>query len=113
MPNPTKFSWTPPTTNTDGSPITPGEITGYQVGIRPASGTPGVYPLLAPVDPATDTSDMLAEAAPNLAFGDYAAAVRVVGPVDSAWSPEATFSLVAPPPPPPPVPSAPEGFTVA
>jgi len=110
MGNPTTFRWIAPTTNTDGSPIAAGEITGYQVGVRPASGTPGVYTILAPVDAATDTSDPIADITPALGYGDWVAAVRSIGPTNSAWSNERAFTLVAPPPP---VPNAPTNFTVA
>ena len=47
MANVTTAKWTDPTTNTDGSPIASGEITGYQVGVRLASGQAGTYPYTA------------------------------------------------------------------
>jgi hypothetical protein len=111
MANPTKFTWAVPTANTDGSAIAAGEITGYQVGVRPASGTPGVYTILAPVDSATATSDPIADISPALAYGSWVGAVQALtvnGP--SAWSAEASFTLVAPPPP---IPNPPTNFTVA
>src|SRR5208283_3074849 len=39
MSNPSKVSWIDPTLNVDGSAITTGELTGYLVGVRLASGT--------------------------------------------------------------------------
>lgn len=103
MANPSKFSWADPTTNVDGSTITPSEITGYQVGIRPSTGTAGTYSTIVPVAGATTTSAALPG---SLAPGAYAAAVMTVGPVDSAWSAEITFSIAE-------TPNAPSGFSVA
>ena len=57
MPNPTQFQWVDPTLNEDGSPVTPGEITGYQIGIRPAAGTPGTYPTSVLIKDPTATSE--------------------------------------------------------
>ncbi len=48
-----KVSWTDPTTNTDGTPLSQNEITGYQVGLRSTTvsgSAAGTYPILgAPV----------------------------------------------------------------
>lgn len=110
MSNPTVFSWTPPTTNTDGTPIAAGEITGYSVGVRDVAAAGSVAGTYTSFDmaPATATSATIAGLVPALKVpGSYAAAVQAVGPVDSAWTAEVTFSLVAP------TPSAPTGFTVA
>ncbi len=105
--NPTHMAWSDPTTNTDGSPIAAGEITGYLLGLRnvnaPGS-APGVYPVTASV-PAGDTSAPLSVFG-TLKSGSYAAAAQANGPNDSAWSTEATFTIA-------PVPAAPAGFIVA
>lgn len=103
MANPTKFTWSVPTKNTDGSALTSGEVTGYSIGVRAASqGAAGTYPTLTAVaDPTATTA-----AIPALAPGNYAAAIMSLGPNPSAWSPEATFTLAA-------VPMPPAGFTAA
>jgi hypothetical protein len=107
----TTFSWTDPTTNTDGSPITAGEIQGYQLGIRPASGTAGTYPILAPPVASSAVNETLAATGELLAPGDYFAAVRAItATVDSAFSNEGAFNV---PVPPPPVPNPPVNFSVA
>lgn len=111
MTNPTKATWTDPTTNTDGTTIASGEITGYAVGVRntAASGSvPGVYPYTATA-PATSTSELLSLLTPVLPTGvPLAGAVQALSTTNgnSAWSAEATFTLVAPP-------NAPSGFGVA
>jgi hypothetical protein len=105
MSNPTQFSWVEPTVNTDGTPVAAGEITGYQVGVRPASGTPGTYPDTASVSGATTLTATIASVNPALLSGSYAAAVRAIGPTDSAWSAEITFAIAG-------VPTPPTGFTV-
>jgi hypothetical protein len=104
MSNPTTISWTDPTENVDGSPITPGEITGYNLGIRvttAAGSAAGTYPIILPVVGSTAAKAMLSAISPLLAPGSYAAAVETVGPVSSAWSTEAPFTIA------PPVPNAP------
>ncbi len=107
MKNPTMMSWTDPTTNTDGSPIAAGEITGYLLGLRnvaaPGS-APGTYPITAAV-PAGDTTAPLSMFG-TLKPGDYAAAAQANGPNDSAWSAEALFTIA-------PIPAPPTGFSVA
>lgn len=95
MANPSKVSWADPTTNVDGSAIAAGEITGYQVGIRPAAGSAGNYPTLVQAA-GTVTSAPL----PTLAAGSYAAAVQTIGPIDSAWSAEIAFTIAETPNPP-------------
>lgn len=112
-PVPTTASWTAPATNTDGSPIAQGEITGYTVGVRdttaPGSAA-GTYPYSLRA-PATDTSELLSLITPKLPTGVLlAAAVRAdtAGP-SSDWTAEVTFTLPAPLP----VPNPPSNFTVA
>jgi hypothetical protein len=110
MSNPTKFSWTDPTTNVDGTPITAGEITGYTLGIRQTTlsgSAAGTYPIQVPVAGATAASELISQISPALTPGGYAAAIQTVGPVNSAWSAEATFTIA------PPVPNSPTNFTVA
>jgi len=101
MATPTLASWVDPVTNLDGSPIAPGEITGYTVGARVASAAPGVYPYSATV-PSTATSEPLSLLTPVLPTGVLlAAAVKANTAVgSSAWSNEATFTLPGTPTPP-------------
>lgn len=111
--NPVSFSWTDPTTNVDGSPIVAGEITGYQIGIRPASGAVGTYPVQLPSANVAAVTENLNALTPTLAnagsstTAGYFASIQTLGPVDSPWSAEVGFSLV------PPTPSAPSNFSVA
>jgi len=107
MANPTKFTWVDPTKNTDGTAVVAGEITGYSIGVRPASGTAGTYPIITPISGATTTSEPLASLSTILTPGDYAAAIQSVGPVNSAWSSEITFTIS------PPIPTPPTSFSVA
>jgi hypothetical protein len=109
MPNPTKFSWTEPTTNTDGTAIAAGEITGYTVGARlttAAGSAAGTYPFTFTVQGAGMLSAPLSNFSPALSPGSYAAAVQAIGPENSAWSTEATFTIAE-------TPSAPGNFSVA
>lgn len=104
-----KFNWVPTTVNTDGSPLQPGEITGYVVGIRSAtaSGTTlGVYPAVSSATPATAVSDAFSALNLVLKPDTYFAAVQSVGPLTSPWSAEVEFVIAQPQP------SAPTGFTV-
>lgn len=108
MPNPTQFQWVDPTTNTDGSTITTGEVTGYQIGVRLASGTPGQYLVTTQFVPgAASTTEVFSSLSAVLAPGDYAAAIQTVGPTNSVFSTETTFTIAAP------VPNPPTGFTAA
>lgn len=106
-----KAAWTPPTVNSDGSPLTTGEITGYIVGLRSltAAGTAaGTYPIQSPATSATAVTEALSAISANLKADNYASAVQAQsanGP--SAWSTEFQFQGVLP------VPSAPTGFSVA
>lgn len=99
--NPTKASWNTPT-NPDGTPIAAGEITGYTLGIRLASGTAGTYATTVPVSGAATLSVAL----PALVGGSYMAAVQAVGPNLSQWSTEVAFTITE-------VPNAPTGLTVS
>lgn len=103
----TKFIWTIPTTNVDGTAITAGEITGYRIGIRPATGTAGTYPTLVSVSDPAATSEPFSALATPMAPGNYAAAIMSVGPTNSAWSSEISFAVAAP------APNPPSGFGVA
>lgn len=84
------FSWVPPTQNVDGSAITPGEITGYEVGLR-TGGSPGTYSLIMAVDGPFTSADLIANIQPPLTPGLYYGAVRSVGPINSAWGAEFDF----------------------
>ena len=107
--NPTTMTWVAPTTNTDGTAIQAGEITGYQIGARltsAAGSVAGTYPITATVNDPTATSAPLSILG-TLAEGTYAASVMALGPNNSTWDPtEATFTIA-------PVPSPPSGFSVA
>jgi hypothetical protein len=103
MANPTQVKWTDPTVNTDGTPITAGEVTGYAVGVRLATGTAGTYAYTASA-PATSTSELINLLAPMLPTGvSLIAAVQTQSTQGaSAWSAEsAPFTLSAAPPSPP------------
>ena len=99
MSNPTVFNWTDPTLNTDGGAISPGEITGYQVGVR-SGGTAGTYPNTGTIASPTAVSMPLTAISPPLVSGSYNAAIRSVGPTNSAWSTEIAFSITGVPQPP-------------
>lgn len=106
----TKFTWVDPLTNTDGSALTTGEITGYTIGIRSttaAGSVPGTYPALTSIADPTATSEAISALSTVLKPDSYAAAIRSDGPVDSAWSTEATFTIAAP------VPNPPSSFSVS
>lgn len=105
-----KFSWTDPTTNTDGSPIQSGELTGYAIGIRSATATGsvvGTYTITAQVSGAAAANEALSAIGTVLKPDTYAAAIQSVGPINSAWSSEIEFTIAQP------VPNPPTGFTVA
>lgn len=86
------FSWEPPTQNLDNSALTGGEVTGYEVGVR-TGGSAGTYSIIMAVDGPFTSADLIANIQPPLSSGTYFAAVRAVGPTDSAWSPESTFTV--------------------
>lgn len=121
MTNATKATWTDPTTNVDGSAISPGEITGYTLGVRDTSvagSVAGTYPYAVSVPGAASTSALLSALTPSLPTGKIlAASVRANtgqldannNPISSAWAAEVSFTLT----PPPVVPNAPTGFGVA
>lgn len=121
MSDPTKFDWTDPTTNTDGSPVAAGEITGYEVGVRDttaAGSAAGTYPFRATA-PATATEELISLLSPALPKGvALVGAVRALtagmdannNPITSAWSMETnSFTLT----PPAPVPNPPTNPIVA
>lgn len=112
MANPTQITWTDATTNTDGTPIAAGEVTGYTVGVRSttaAGSVAGTYPFTASA-PATATSELLSALSAVLPADTYVAAVQSTGPVNSGWSAEsAPFTIAAPLP----VPAAPTNVVVS
>lgn len=97
-----KVSWTPPTTNTDGSPLATGEVTGFIVGLRSTTAVGsvvGTYPIQSPVTAATAVTEALSAITANLKADSYAVAVQtqsVDGP--SAWSAEVLFTGALPVP---------------
>lgn len=97
-----KVTWTPPSTNTDGSPLTTGEVTGYIVGLRSttaAGSVAGTYPIQSPPTAADAVTEALSAIAANLKSDSYAVAVQtqsVDGP--SAWSAEVLFTGALPVP---------------
>jgi hypothetical protein len=94
MANLTTFTWVAPTTNTDGSAVVAGEISGYIVGVRPSgSGSAGNYANTVNATGANTLSALIANVSPPISTGSYAAAVRSVGPTNSGWSAEITFTL--------------------
>lgn len=101
MSNPTTITWTDPTTNVDGTPIAAGEITGYTIGVRLATGVAGTYPFSAAVADPAAVKGMISALSQILSPGSYMAAVQANGPVDSVWSAEAPFTIAAPQPNPP------------
>lgn len=106
-----KVSWTPPSLNTDGSPITATEITGYIVGLRSTTAVgsaTGVYPIQSPVTAPTAVTEALSAITANLKSDDYAVAVQtqsIDGP--SAWSAEVLFTGALP------IPNPPDGVAVS
>lgn len=104
MTNPTQVTWIDPTTNTDGTPLAAGEVTGYTIGVGTAT---GVYAKLVPVASATAVSEALAALGltPGTAYFVSIRTESVNGP--SAWGPEVQYT------PPLPVPNAPTGFSLA
>lgn len=102
MSTPNQFTWVAPTTNTDGTAITPGEITGYTIGIRPLSGgAAGTYPIQAQVASPTATNELIVELGTVLKPDSYVAAIRTVGSVPSDWTAEVHFTISPPQPNPP------------
>lgn len=111
------ISWTEPSANVDPTvPFDESEITGYKVGVR-ADGSSAVdaktgdYLQSVSVDGAKSTTEVAAAliGALSLKPGNYWAAVRDLGPVNSDWSVEAPFSILAPTPQPLP----PSGLTAS
>lgn len=86
------FLWEPPTQNVDGSPITPGQITGYEVGLR-QGGSPGTYPIILEIDGPFTAADLVANVQPPLPSGLYIGNVRSIGPINSAWGLEFSFAV--------------------
>lgn len=104
MANPTGFTWVDPTLDTDGNPLAPGEVTGYSIGIRSttaAGSVAGTYALTVPISSPTAVSEAFTQLGTVLAPGAYAAAIKTVGPVNSAYGPETTWTMAQPTPLPP------------
>jgi hypothetical protein len=89
-----KVSWTDPTTNTDGSAVTSGEIAGYIVGAGTSS---GAYTSQANVTGPTATSVALSALSPVLTYGStYYLAVKSTGSAPGTWSNEIQFTVAQP-----------------
>lgn len=104
VPSTAKFTWVDATLNTDGSAITSAEVTGYEIGVRSATASgsvAGTYPILLPTAAASATSEAVSAATPMLQPDTYFAAIRSVGPIDSAWTNEIEFTIAQPVPTPP------------
>lgn len=120
MSDPTKLDWTDPTTNTDGSPIAAGEVTGYEIGVRDttaAGSTAGTYPygFKAPPDAVEEPLTVINPVLPKGVLLAAAIRTNTAGldgnnqPINSAWTEEVTFTLSVPAP----VPNPPSGFSAA
>lgn len=108
MANPTQVKYQLPRTYDNDAPLSPADIAQIELGIRPESGTRGVYPLTAnDVTFEADENGISAEplsAFGMLAPGSYVAAGRTrtkAGAV-SEWSEESAAFTIAPPVPKPP-----------
>lgn len=109
MTNPTRVTYRLPVEYADSpAPLNPDDIAQVNLGIRPESGTPGVYPLTAAdVTFAADSDGVSAEALSAfgmLAPGRYVAAGQTVMKAGgiSVWSEESPVFTIAPPTPNPP-----------
>jgi hypothetical protein len=106
-----KVSWIPPIANADNSPLTPGEITGYIVGLRSttaAGSAAGTYPIHSPLTAPDAVTEAIGAITASLQPDTYAVAVQTQsknGP--SVWSVELLFTGTLP------VPAAPTGVQVA
>ena len=96
-------TWVDTTANVDNSPFTPGEVSGYVVGLRSltaAGSVAGTYPILSPLVAADATSDALSKISQSLKPDDYAVSVMAKGVAgvsqDSAWGTEFQFTGVLP-----------------
>lgn len=112
MANPKNFNYTVPTEDVDGNPIALADIKQINLGLRPKSGTAGVYPIQF-VDttflPTSGRSGEPLAAFGLLAPGEYvpsAQAVLKAGGI-SEWAVEGASFLIEPP-----VPKAPTAVSV-
>lgn len=114
MANPTQVNYKLPSTYEDGAPLSPADIKQVNIGIRPKSGTSGVYPLMVvDVTFEADASGVSHEplaAFGSLAPGEYVAAAQAVMKAggESVWSAESSVFPIAPP-----VPNPPTGVSVS
>ncbi len=108
MSNPTQVNYKLPATYADGSPLLAADIKQINIGIRPAKGTAGVYPMtVVDVSFAADAQGVSHEplvAFGSLAPGDYIAAAETIMKAggESVWSAESAPFTIAPPVPNPP-----------
>jgi hypothetical protein len=108
--NPKTIVWEDPTQNTDNTPIVPGEITGFNIGIRKSTDPVGTYPTNVLIKDPTVTSEAFSLLGVTLTPGDYFAAIQALSTTNgnSAFSAEAAFTIVSTAPP-----QAPTGFTIS
>ena len=113
---PQSISWTPPTQNTDGTPIAAGELTGFLIGIRKATdpqpnpdGTV-TYPQSFIVKDPTATSEAFGLLGATLTPGDYLIAMQTLSTTNgnSAYTAEVPFTITSTAKPNPP-----SGFTLS
>ncbi len=101
MANPSQIKWTVPTQHTDGTPLSAGEITSYNVGVRLASGTAGTYAYTATAS-ASATSELISQLSPTPPTGvPIVAGVQAVAAQgNSAYAESSPVTLLALPNPP-------------
>jgi len=96
-----------PTTNTDGTPVTPGEITSYNVGVRSLTATgsvAGTYPFNGSLASNVSPLSMTLKALGVSKADSYAAAAQAVtANGTTAWGPEFSFTAAPSLPQPPAV----------
>lgn len=102
-----KVNITPPTTNTDGTPVASGEITSYNVGIRSTTATgsvPGTYPFTNTINASANPLAIPLTTMGITKQDTYAAAAEAVysGGI-TVWGPEFVFVGVPSVPNPPAV----------
>lgn len=102
-----KVTVNPPTTNTDGTPIPPGEITSYNVGVRSLTATgsvAGTYPFSGSLSASASPLALTLESLGVTKADSYAASAQAVTPNGtSAWGPEFSFTAAPSLPNPPTV----------
>jgi hypothetical protein len=94
----TQWTWTLPTTYTDGTAIAPGDITSLVIGIRSTtspSSVPGTYPLSITCPPTATSQPLLPDTA-SLKADTYQSAINVItGATSSGFTAETTTTAFA------------------